>query len=563
MTKNELVDYSEYLLAVALNKTHNLEEAEDLVSETIIKALCVLEKNETIENPKAYLLTLLSRNFIDMLRKKDSRPTVFYGILPDFESEKDSVLDQIIKSQDAENIRQVIGTLTKNYREVLIRHFVHGQSVKQISQELGIKENTVKSRLNTARMDIKEKIIMEKFESQSYEPERLHIWMNGGTDELNDVDNPFTVNKPENIIAQNLLILAYEKPLTIPELAAAIGMQVPYVEPVVDFLIKIDMMKKTGDKVYTNFLIFSEEDKLAAGQNDKAVADKLFKPLWNDINASFNEIREKEFYKAFSNEQKEIFEQYCLIYILQETVGKTNAKLFGNNYEIVKNNLHQGWSGYCYGAKENPNDKIDWSGEGYRFYEYSGRLTVSCGQFKGYKDMWLSANDCMNAGPAFTVCYMGPKQIHEYDLIKCCYLINEGHEEEIPDFCSDFLEDIPVLVQKRILREVEEENGTKKLKLNIPFLSIEDFRFTMSWNDEVADKLCDKYFDDLKQIYSQKVRCPQQINDIPESEKHFCNGKIFPFAVSFKLSWNGLYQVGRDFNKNPLPAMIFALGEKQ
>lgn len=562
MTKNELVDYSEYLLAVALNKIHNLEEAEDLVSETLIKALCVLEKGEKIENPKAYLTTLLNRNFIDMLRKKHSRPTVYYGILPDFESEKDSALEQIIKSQDAENLRQVIGTLTKNYREVLIRHFVHGQSVSQIAKELAVNENTVKSRLNTARMDIKEKMLMEKFESQSYEPEKLHIWMNGGTDELNDVDNPFTVNKPENIVAQNLLILAYEKPLTIPELAAAIGMQVPYVEPVVEFLIKIDMMKKTGDKVYTNFLIFTEEDKLAAGQNDKAVAEKLFSPLWNDINQMLDEIREKDFYKNFSSEQKEIFEQYCLIYILQETAGKTNAKVFGNNYDIVKNNIHQGWWGYCYGAKENPNDKIDWSGEGYRFYQYSGRLTASCGQFKGYKDLWISANDCMNAGPTFTVCFMGPKQIHEYDLIKCCYLINEGQEEEIPDFCSDFLEDVPVLIQRRILREVDGENGNKILKLNIPFLKYNDFQFIMSWNDKCAQILCEKYFDDLKELFNQKIKCPQQLKDISESEKHFNSGKIFPFAVFFKLSWNGILHADRDFNRNPLPAMIFALGEK-
>ena len=51
-----------------------------------------------------------------------------------------------------------ITQLSKNYREVLVRHFIHGQDVQSIADELDVNTNTVKSRLNTAKKLLKRRL---------------------------------------------------------------------------------------------------------------------------------------------------------------------------------------------------------------------------------------------------------------------------------------------------------------------------------------------------------------------------------------------------------------------
>ena len=71
-----------------------------------------------------------------------------------------------VENEEREKVRSFIAQLSKNYREVLVRHFIHGQNLQSIAEELDINTNTVKSRLNAARMNLKsqmEKKEMEKF----------------------------------------------------------------------------------------------------------------------------------------------------------------------------------------------------------------------------------------------------------------------------------------------------------------------------------------------------------------------------------------------------------------
>lgn len=77
MKEKHLLEYSEYLFSLALKKTNNFEQAEDLVSETLISALISLKENKNkIKNPKAYLSSILNHKFNDFLRIKYSKPTI-------------------------------------------------------------------------------------------------------------------------------------------------------------------------------------------------------------------------------------------------------------------------------------------------------------------------------------------------------------------------------------------------------------------------------------------------------------------------------------------------------
>lgn len=136
MKEQDLFGYAGYLLSLALKKADNFEQAEDLVSETLMSALVSLRGGRKIENPKSYLSAILNHKFNDFLRSKYSRPTVSYGVVPkyDFASKEISAVDNLIQKEEEENVRRIISQLSEKYREVLVRHFIHGQNVGDIAE---------------------------------------------------------------------------------------------------------------------------------------------------------------------------------------------------------------------------------------------------------------------------------------------------------------------------------------------------------------------------------------------------------------------------------------------
>jgi len=57
MSKNDLLEYADYLLKTAIFKVQNIKDAEDLVQDTLMEALLAIEKGKVIDNPKNWLVT--------------------------------------------------------------------------------------------------------------------------------------------------------------------------------------------------------------------------------------------------------------------------------------------------------------------------------------------------------------------------------------------------------------------------------------------------------------------------------------------------------------------------
>lgn len=178
ITKENLTEYAEYLLKIALYKAGNIHDAEDLVQDTLLAALAYLDSGKTIENPKAWLSSVLSRRFYDSIRRKYRKPTVSIDVVTEF-AEEMRLYESLEKIDETENIRRCVGLLSKNYREVIVRHYMNGESVEDIAKALGVPKNTVKSRLYTGRTRIGKEFEMENYTKQSYQPETLWIGYTG------------------------------------------------------------------------------------------------------------------------------------------------------------------------------------------------------------------------------------------------------------------------------------------------------------------------------------------------------------------------------------------------
>ena len=246
----------EHLLISAMHKCDNISDAEDLVSDTILAAYEYLSKGKKIDNPRAWLTTVLSHKWNDMLRKRYKQTFIPFDEVVD--GYNDEVIEELDIVDEAQELRKEIAYLSKIYREVIVEYYMNGKSVTEISKKLNLPEGTIKSRLYSGREHLKKGLVqMEKYSSQSYKPVRLYIANSGN----NGINNEPQSLISDDLIAQNILWLSYDSPKTIEEISRLLGIPTAYIEPIIEKLVAGELMKNNGSRYYTDFIIFSMKEK--------------------------------------------------------------------------------------------------------------------------------------------------------------------------------------------------------------------------------------------------------------------------------------------------------------
>lgn len=565
MKEQDLFNNAEYLLSLALKKTNNYEQAEDLVSETLISALASLKDGKSIDNLKAYLSAILNHKFNDFLRSKYSKPTIYYGVIPeyDFASNEKSAEDQLIQKEEAEKVRQIISQLSKNYREVLVRHFIHGQNVGFIADDLKINVNTVKSRLNTARITVKKQMendSMEKYEKQSYEPEQLDIWMYG---DMEEGCNAFYINDWTRRIHQNILILAYKKPVTISEISEGLGISAAYIEPIVEELISYDFMARSGDKVYTSFIIFSEEEKNKAYDNDKAIAEKYAKPMWLELEKYLEQIRKTECYSKMSKRQQASLIQFAAIFIIHEAMRQVKTDKIPKA-DVMSKKHNSGWTGCAYGFNKPLDSKPDWDYvKGHSLCKLNGCNVISTGLYKNLSDLKYMAYDVV-AG--FTFGQFWPLSGSQF--LKTAYALYAEEEADIPLIAPKFFETIDKYCEYNLLsKEPDPENPDENssiVVLNIPVLTAEESEeiFGNIIHNSILD-FSSKFKNELCELFVDPVKPPKHLSElVPEELMYQLCGDAFVMALIYQGAWNGYYNCLYPIGKERVPGMVILLGNR-
>ena len=137
-------EYGNAILRFAYSYVHNMEDAEDILQETLIR---VLEANPAFENSaheKAYLLRTasnLAKNRISYNRLRET-----------------DELDEELAAegrQDLSYVWEAVKSLPEKSRDVLHLFYYEGYSSAEIAKILQRKEATVRSELNRARQQLK------------------------------------------------------------------------------------------------------------------------------------------------------------------------------------------------------------------------------------------------------------------------------------------------------------------------------------------------------------------------------------------------------------------------
>jgi RNA polymerase sigma factor (sigma-70 family) len=145
--------------------TGNIERAEDLVQELLVRLFPKLDELRTIDQVRPWTLRVMYRIFVDQVRRERSSPVEF-GHHPssDEEDNEDSpfvdpqgdTATTVERQLTQERILSVWGNLPEEHRVVLSMHDIEGYSLVDISQITDTPLGTLKSRLHRGRAKLRD-----------------------------------------------------------------------------------------------------------------------------------------------------------------------------------------------------------------------------------------------------------------------------------------------------------------------------------------------------------------------------------------------------------------------
>jgi RNA polymerase sigma factor (sigma-70 family) len=144
----ELVNLRDSLKSFALSLTANRNEAEDLLQETLFKALKYKDQFVEKTNLKAWTYTIMKNTFINNYRRAIKQNTAFDSTkdLYFLNFSQDSGIDSPESLYSTAEIQKAIHSLEDEYRRPFEMH-VAGFKYKEIADELELPIGTVKSRI--------------------------------------------------------------------------------------------------------------------------------------------------------------------------------------------------------------------------------------------------------------------------------------------------------------------------------------------------------------------------------------------------------------------------------
>ena len=164
---------SKYYLALQYMK--NEEAAQDVLQEAYIRAFTRLDMLTEPEAFPGWLGRIVANTAKNMLVKKN--PILFSQMETEEEGENfeyriedDSIENQpelsYTRQETQELVREMIDSLSEEQRMCILLFHIEGASIREIAVTLGCSENTVKSRLNYGRQNLKKKA--EELQKKGY-----------------------------------------------------------------------------------------------------------------------------------------------------------------------------------------------------------------------------------------------------------------------------------------------------------------------------------------------------------------------------------------------------------
>jgi len=153
--------FRDQLYKSALRMTRSVEDAEDLLQETYLKAFKYYKRYTEGTNFKAWLFKIMKNTFINSYRRKKAQPAKvdFDEIQEGLEDTFGEELSEGMADPEAElmsvemdhEVGEALRSLPHDYKVVVLLADLEGYAYKEIAEILGVPVGTVMSRLYRGR----------------------------------------------------------------------------------------------------------------------------------------------------------------------------------------------------------------------------------------------------------------------------------------------------------------------------------------------------------------------------------------------------------------------------
>ena len=160
---NELVKrYKDRLLNFVLRYFNNVEQAEDVVQDTLIKLYTHASYYKNVAKFSTWIFTIAKNNALTELRKNKRKKTDSLwtddGQVIDINSKEESLDSKVQNEIAIDQLNKFLDEIPENFRMAVVLRDFQELSYEEISTILEIPIGTIKSRINRGRIQLAEKM---------------------------------------------------------------------------------------------------------------------------------------------------------------------------------------------------------------------------------------------------------------------------------------------------------------------------------------------------------------------------------------------------------------------
>jgi RNA polymerase sigma factor (sigma-70 family) len=128
--------------------------AEDVVQESLVKALASAKKPIEEEDTFAWLYRILRRSIIDLYRRRSANKAALERMAQELDSPPDAEEERVACGC----VKTLIPTLKPDYAELIRRLDLDGETPEQVGTALGMTANNLRVRHHRARQQLRERV---------------------------------------------------------------------------------------------------------------------------------------------------------------------------------------------------------------------------------------------------------------------------------------------------------------------------------------------------------------------------------------------------------------------
>lgn len=514
-------EWVSYAYELATHKYADHPEVDTLIQETMLAFLQKEHEGKPIEHPKGFISAVMRNKHNDYLRRRYRDRVMTCALHDDIPAEEPA--EDL--SEEYIAVRREISRLIRIYREVTVRHYVHGHAVDRIAADLGIPRGTVLSRLSSARQQIKGGLSsMKPYSELSFEPKSIRTGIQGSTGFGNE---PFSlVHSP---IEENILIVCYERPLSVKDIGDTLGIPCAYIEPIIDKLVNGELLGRTdGGLIYTRCFMQTYESSFGDLSAQEALASakaaSVFDVFWKHIEP----LCAREEFIAMNDKQKVTL----LLVLINDALYRTTNRVTvdcENDLTLPERPNGGRWLmiGSIFERDQMRNSRYDASGPFTWDHGAPLRCAVSDMQSRFGDTHW---------------CY--PCDINEILRLYVSFF-----DAETKPLYARTYEFIPQLIDMHILSR--DENG--EAVPDFPAMTVEEYdTYWAPAVSAVADELFTLLKDELLGLYKKWVRHVPKHVDCATSFVHWGAIGRYPLVQMFAIADANLLPYPVEIGKTPL-----------